>query len=400
MNVALIPVRGGSKSIPLKNIKDINGMPLLYWTMKAACECRYIDKVYVATDSDVIFRTVTHLIRTSAENLFAKAELIGRSAASSSDTASTEIVMLEFAKDYEFDYIALIQATSPLLDAKDLDRGFVALQENHIDSVMSVVRQKRFLWKADENGYGVPLNYDYLHRPRRQEFNGYLVENGAFYITKKQYLLQSKNRISGDIKMIEMPEDTFVEIDEPSDWLFVEMLMKRRTYELKHPARPEIKMLLTDCDGCLTDGGMYYSEKGDELKKFNAKDGMAFRLLKQMGIIVGIITAEDMQINRNRAKKLNLDILENGCQDKLAAVGRLCQQYGIEMSNVAYIGDDVNDLAVLQSVGYPCCPANAMSPLKDIAKYVTSAKGGEGVIREVTERIREERRYPSIGSDT
>lgn len=179
MNVAFIPVRGGSKSIPLKNIKPISGKPLVYWTVKAACGCKYIDKVYVSTDSEKIKETVESFKMGQEASLFAKVEVIGRSAASASDTASTEFAMLEFAGNYEFDNIVLVQATSPLLQNIDLDRGFEAYNEEGTDSVLSVVHQKRFHWANDEHGFTHPTNYDVFHRPRRQEFDGYLVENGS-----------------------------------------------------------------------------------------------------------------------------------------------------------------------------------------------------------------------------
>ena len=123
MNVAFIPVRGGSKSIPLKNIRPICGKPLVYWTMKAACGCRAIDRVYIATDSDEIRAIAEGFITGAEKELFAKAEVISRSAESASDTASTESAMLEFAEKHDFDNIVLIQATSRLLQAKDLDKA-------------------------------------------------------------------------------------------------------------------------------------------------------------------------------------------------------------------------------------------------------------------------------------
>ena len=389
MNVAFIPVRGGSKSIPLKNIKPISGKPLVYWTVKAACGCKYIDKVFVATDSDKIKETVEGFKEGSEAELFKKAEVIGRSAESASDTASTEFAMLEFADKMEFDNIVLVQATSPLLVSSDLDRGFEAFGEENVDSVLSVVRQKRFHWGNDENGFAHPTNYDVFHRPRRQEFDGYLVENGAFYISSKEDLLKSKNRVSGNIKAVEMNEDTFFEIDEPSDWVIIEALMKKNGITAPKEI-PEIKMFLTDCDGCLTDGGMYYSEHGDELKKFNTRDGMGFALLRNKGIVTGIVTSENVDLNRRRAQKLKLDVLEAGCKDKVAAVKTLCEKYNISLENVAYIGDDINDLDVIKMVGYGCCPADAMPQVRDAARYVTKAKGGEGVIREVVENLRGE----------
>lgn len=386
MNVAFIPVRGGSKSIPLKNIKPIAGKPLVYWTVRAACGCKAIDKVYIATDSDKIRQTVERFRQGCEAELFSKAIVIDRSAESASDTASTESAMLEFARNYAFDNIVLIQATSPLLVSEDLDRGFEAFQAEGTDSVLSVVRQKRFHWAQDEQGFASPTNYDVFHRPRRQEFDGYLVENGAFYISSREDLIRHQNRVSGNIKAVEMNEDTFFEIDEPSDWVIIEALMKKNG--ITAPSEiPEIKMLLTDCDGCLTDGGMYYSEHGDELKKFNTKDGMGFALLRKAGIITGIMTGESVELNRRRAQKLKLDVLEAGCKDKVAVLEKLCQKYGISPENVAYIGDDINDLGVIQAVGYGCAPADAVDQVKAVADYVTAAKGGEGVIREVVDKI-------------
>lgn len=223
MNAAFIPVRGGSKSIPLKNIKIINGKPLVYWTVKAACECLYIDTVYVATDSDAI-RDAIEAFRNEQE-CFKKIEIIGRSEESASDTASTEFAMLEFAGNYDFDNIVLIQATSPLLRAEDLNKGFELFSEENTDSVLSTVRQKRFNWQYDKDGFVKPTNYDVFNRPRRQEYDGYLVENGAFYITSKADLLRTKNRVSGNMKTVEMCEESFFEIDEPSDFVIIEHLM-------------------------------------------------------------------------------------------------------------------------------------------------------------------------------
>ena len=129
MNIAFIPVRGGSKSIPLKNIHEIAGRPLVYWTAKAASDCRDIDQVYVATDSGSIKNTVESFG-------LEKVTVIGRSADSASDTASTESAMLEFAESYEFDNIVLVQATSPLLTAEDLAGGFCEFKKGGTDSVL------------------------------------------------------------------------------------------------------------------------------------------------------------------------------------------------------------------------------------------------------------------------
>ena len=391
MNVAFIPVRGGSKSIPLKNIKLINGKPLVYWTVLAGCQCDKIDKVYVATDSDKVKACVEDFCKENS--IFEKVCVIGRSEESATDTASTEFAMLEFAKAYEFDNIVLIQATSPMLTGEDLDKGFGVYESEDTDSVLSAVPQKRFIWENDSKGVSHPQNYDVFNRPRRQEFEEYYVENGAFYICSRDDLLRTKNRVSGNIKISPMDEDTFYEIDEPSDWYIIEELMKKKQNQSDNGLKTvndmfgkrKYKMLLTDCDGCLTDGGMYYSENGDELKKFNTKDGMGFKLLKESGIITGVITGEDRELNRRRFNKLKVDLTIHGCADKGEAIKVICQEKNIDLSDIIYIGDDINDYEVMKMVGLSCCPADANASVKSVADYVTKAKGGEGVIREVAD---------------
>lgn len=379
MNIAFIPVRGGSKSIPLKNIKEINGRPLIYWVLDVAIECNQIDEVIVSTDSSEI----KNIIQAYYYN---KVKVVGRSVEVSTDTASTESVMLEFAENYDFDNIVLIQATSPLLTANDLNNGLKEFNKQGVDSVLSVVRQKRFIWNKFDNSYE-PCNYSYLNRPRRQEFNGFLVENGAFYITTRENLLKSKCRISGNISCVEMPEETYFEIDEPSDWIIIEQLLKRKSEKTHNINLSKIKILLTDSDGVLTDGGMYYSEDGDELKKFNTKDGMAFQLLRKKGIRTGIITGENTDLVRRRGEKLKVNELYLGIKDKIKVIDNICYKYNIIYDEIAYIGDDINDLEVIKKVGFGCCVADGMDCVKEVARYICRSKGGQGAVREVAELI-------------
>lgn len=378
MNVAFIPVRGGSKSIPLKNIKEIAGKPLVFWVAKAANDANCIDKVYIATDSEIIRQAVI-------EFHLPKVEVIDRSVESATDTASTESAMLEFAEKYAFDNIFLIQATSPLLQNSDLENGYKLFEGEGTDSVLSVVRQKRFHWMIDQQGYAHATNYDVFRRPRRQNYDGYLVENGAFYITTKKALLDTGNRISGNIKAYEMSETTYFEIDEPDDWIIIEKMLKTR--EKRKKRLPEIKMFLTDCDGVLTDGGMYYSENGDELKKFNARDGMGFRILREKGIITGIITGESRALNSRRAEKLQVDEIYQGVNDKNAVIRKLCEKYHISWENVAYIGDDINDLSCMEMAGLSGCPLDATGEIKEVSDFVATKKGGYGAVREFVEYI-------------
>lgn len=217
--VAFIPVRGGSKSIPLKNIKELAGQPLVYWTIDAAVNTPQIDKVYISTDSEDIKRVVSEYNKPNKEKIV----VIDRSPETATDTASTESAMLEFANNYEFENIILIQATSPLLKSKDLEEAINKYPE--YDSMLSVVPQKRFIWNYNEDGSVSPTNYDFNSRPRRQDFDGFLVENGAFYITSKESFLRTGCRMEGKIGCQEMSEDAYYEIDEPSDWEVISHLI-------------------------------------------------------------------------------------------------------------------------------------------------------------------------------
>ncbi len=217
--IAFIPVRGGSKSIPLKNIRPFCGRPLVYWTAKAASDCAAIGHVYVATDDARIADVVRGL-------MLPRVEVVARGAETATDTASTESAMREFARAHDFENIVLVQATSPLLTADDLAGGIAAFEAGGYDSLLSVVRQKRFVWREADGGAS-PVNYDPQLRPRRQEMTGFFVENGAFYLTSRVRLLETASRLSGRIGVYEMPEATYFEIDEPSDWVIMEHLKRQ-----------------------------------------------------------------------------------------------------------------------------------------------------------------------------
>ena len=153
---------------------------------------------------------------------------------------------------------------------------------------------------------------------------------------------------------------------------------------------PDIRLFLCDVDGTLTDGGMYYSENGDELKKFNTRDGMALKMLHDNGVPTGIITSEDTQIVTRRAAKLSVDYLRQGKRDggKRAVAQQICDELGITMQQVAYIGDDLNCYDILTAVGYPACPADACAKVKNIPGIrIMSHKGGDAVVREFAEQL-------------
>lgn len=373
--IGFVPARGGSKSIPLKNIKSFCGKPLIYWVLKAIQDSEAIDLCYLATDSDEIADCALTFN-------FTKLKVYRRDSVNALDTSSTESVMLEFIQKQNYkgdELFMLIQATSPFITHTDISKAISQYERSGVDSLLSCSRTKRFFWNAD----GTPVNYNVKARPRRQDFGGLLMENGALYLNTINNIITAKNRLSGKIGIYEMEEFTGLELDEPHDWSLGEGLMYHHILNTKEEPR-NIKLVLTDVDGVLTDAGMYYSESGDELKKFNTLDGKGFELLRNLGIKTGIITAEDTRIVERRAKKIKADFLFQGVQNKLKVAQDLCKELNITLSEVAYIGDDINDQELLQSVGVAACPQNAVDQIKSIAGiWLLKNKGGSGAFREL-----------------
>ena len=150
-----------------------------------------------------------------------------------------------------------------------------------------------------------------------------------------------------------------------------------------------IRLFATDVDGVLTDAGMYYSESGEELKKFNTRDGMGIKLLQRAGIVTAIVTQERTKLVARRGEKLMIPEVHQGVMDKLALVREMVERLGLSMEEVAYIGDDVNDVATLKAVGFSATPADGMPQAAAVVDYVCEKKGGEGAVREIIEMILE-----------
>ncbi len=376
--IALVPARCGSQSISMKNIKLFCGKPLIYWNLNALQNTAKVDEIVVATDCDKIEKTVL-------EMGLSKVSIYRRTAENATSTASTESLMLEFINRNNYqaeDLLILVQCTSPLTQTSDFEKALKQFETEEGDSLLTCANIKRFFWQKD----GTPINYDYKNRPRRQDFEGTFLENGAFYINTIQNILTHQNRLSAKVMIHVMPEYTALEIDEPDDWTIGEKLMQK--YILGALPKKKIKLFVSDVDGVLTDAGMYYSQSGDELKKFNTHDGKGFELLRNAGIKTAIITSEDTKIVERRAAKLKVDYLFQGMKTKLGVLQEICEKENISLDEVAYIGDDINDLEPLMAVGWPACPSNSRPRVKQIPNItLLEVAGGSGAVRTFVELI-------------
>lgn len=216
--IAFIPVRGGSKSIKHKNIKNFAGKPLVEWVIQAAQKSQLIDNIIVSTDCQIIRDCVNDLD-------YNKLQIVERSKETSTDEASTESAMLEYiqASDHQDDDLfVLIQATSPWTTGLQLDEAISLLINENYDSLISVVENKGFVWNAK----GQSINYDYRKRPRRQDMEDQYQENGAFYISSFAQIQKSGNRLNGKIGYYIMPKYSLTELDEKDDWRLAELIMQ------------------------------------------------------------------------------------------------------------------------------------------------------------------------------
>jgi N-acylneuraminate cytidylyltransferase len=195
----------------------------------------------------------------------------------------------------------------------------------------------------------------------------------------------------------ELPRELRYEIDDAIDFFIVEALLKKRLMEGTQPSdiharAGKIKLLVMDVDGVLTDGGMYYSECGDELKRFATVDGMGISYLQKAGIATALVTGEKSSLLTRRSRKLSIDYVYQGVADKWQVVNKLIQTLGISSSETGYIGDDLNDFDVMNNIGFPVTVPNGHEKLKSIACYCTAKTGGSGAVREVCELILQARK--------
>jgi YrbI family 3-deoxy-D-manno-octulosonate 8-phosphate phosphatase len=384
---AIIPLRKNSKGIPGKNKKKMLGRPLFSWVLTEAIFSE-LDEVFVFTDDEEIINYIN-----KEYHWCSKVKALFRNAENASDTASTESVLLEFADavKYDFDLLCLLQATSPMTTANDINACLNEILESKKDSALTVVNTHRFIWNSD----GTPQNYDVFKRPRRQDFDGLLIENGAVYVTTKKAFLASHNRVSSSIGLVKMAEESLVEIDSLSDWNIVEGLLADRQKRSKR--HQKIEYLVLDVDGVFTDGGVYYNSEGEMAKKFDMRDGMGLEIIRQNQVEVIAITSEISDLVAQRMKKLQINDTFLGIKDKFSFLRQFLLDRNSSFGAVAYVGDDINDLTNICSVGWSFTPSNAIDIVKANADYVLTNASGAGAIRETCEiLIKYNKRYEGL----
>ncbi|MBT4824934.1 acylneuraminate cytidylyltransferase [Candidatus Woesearchaeota archaeon] len=383
--LAFIPARGGSKRIPKKNIKNIAGKPLIAYSIEAALKSKKIDKIIVSTDDEEIARIAKEY----------GAEVIMRPLDIAGDNSPTEEAMIHTIKElekkgYTPDYIVLLQPTSPLRGNEIVDKAIEKALFSDADTVLSVCEmQHYYLSGVIEEGI---YKQEYTVRPMSQDMPVKYRENGAIFVTKTEVLLKNNNRLGNKLVAVVMNPLNSIDIDNIEDFELSERMLpclkeKEDKIQFDKKELSKIKMILFDVDGIFTDGSVYLDKEGHESLKFSRIDGKGIELLRNKGMIIGVVSSEDSDIVRKRMNKLEIKEIHLGIKDKLAVYTNLKNKYDIKDEEVCYCGDDIQDFVVMEKVGYPCCPKNSHKLIIKVSKYFSNKHGGEGFVREICEQF-------------
>jgi N-acylneuraminate cytidylyltransferase len=386
--VAIIPARGGSKGVPRKNLQRVGGVPLIARAIAAARRSGAIDRIVVTTDDPEIAAVAREW----------GADIVERPADLAGDTATSESALLHAldrlaAQGVDVDTVAFLQATSPFIDAAALAEGVHAVRERIFDSAFAAVETYGFVWERGlasgasgrvgaSSSYAVAVGHDAAHRPRRQDREPHYLETGAFYILDAVEFRLAEHRFFGRVGIIEVPEATALEIDTQA-----ELERARALAGLVDAPEPiEADAVVTDFDGVHTDDTAIVDEAGRESVRVSRSDGFGVALLRQRGIPLLILSTETDPVVSARARKLGVDVRQ-GVDDKATALREWADAAGVPLSRVAYLGNDVNDLACLEIVGWPVAVPDAHPLVLASARVVVDRPGGAGAVRALADRV-------------
>ncbi|MGA0532050.1 cytidylyltransferase domain-containing protein [Hansschlegelia sp. KR7-227] len=380
--VAVIPARGGSKGLPRKNLRPLGGLPLVARTIAAAKAARRVDAVYVSTDDAEI----------AAAARAAGAGIIERPAEISGDAASSEAALLHALDVLEgggsgaVGTLVFLQCTSPFTGADEIDACVAALGSEGVVCSFTAAPDHGFLWTTGAAGEAVGVNHDHTApRKRRQDLPPQFRETGAVYAMDAAAFRAAGSRFCGKAAIVPTGGPP-IEIDDAADLALATAILRSRTESADDVPRG-VKALVMDFDGVFTDDRVLVDETGREAVFASRSDGMGLtRLQKLTDIRLLILSKEPNPVVSARGRKLKIEVRQ-GIDDKLPELDRWLAEHRLARADAAYIGNDVNDLACMEAVGFPVAPADARPEALAIARYVTAKPGGQGALRELCEKL-------------
>ncbi len=396
--LAIIQARGGSKGIPRKNLADVVGHPLIAYSIASARSASSISRLIVSTDDEEIAEVARQY---GAEVPFIRPKNLATDGARDYPLFEHALRWLWENEGYKPDIIVQLRPTSPLRPRNLIDDAVRLLcEDSKTDSVRSVTQPSQNpykMWKIDGNGYLTSLIESTLKEPYnmpRQELPTTYWQTGHID-TIRYETITAKHSLTGDVvKPIFVDHKYCIDIDNPRDLELLQWTIRRKELDIVDPGCGERKKRLPeridhvvfDFDGVFTDNRVLVTEEGREAVVCNRSDGMGISLLQKNGIEATVLSTETNPVVHMRCRKLSLHC-KNDLVDKASALKALADEKGINVQNVVYVGNDINDLECMKLSGFSIAVADAHVSVLTEADYTLESAGGYGAVREVCDLI-------------
>jgi N-acylneuraminate cytidylyltransferase len=392
--LAIIPARSGSKTIPNKNVKLFNGHPLIAYSIEAGLKSIYVDKVVVSTDSREIADVA---LRYGAEVPVLRPLELAQDDITDFPVVKHIVYWLDQNENYKADIIVFLRPTSPFRPVNLVDDAIEILKKDkQADSIRAVVPTGETpykMWNLDEKKYLSPLLKSKLNEhynlPRQKLPDTYW-QTGHLDVLRAD-TIKEKCSITGDnILPYHLDVIFSVDIDNDLDWELAEWRVKFLRDRIVIPndkiSFSRIELIVSDFDGVFTDNKVVVSEDGKESVVCTREDGLGIDLIKKLNIPFYVLSSEKNPVVIERCNKLDI-ISQNGLDDKKSAFNELVSKLNVDMENVIYIGNDLNDLECIIMAGIGVAVADSAQVVLDAADLVLTSCGGNGAVRELIDLI-------------
>jgi N-acylneuraminate cytidylyltransferase len=389
--LAVIPARGGSQGIPRKNLRSLAGRPLLAWSIAAAQQARLIGRIITSTDDDEI----ASVARTyGSEVPFIRPAELAQNDTRDLPVFQHAIEWLEKNEGYVPEIVVQLRPTSPLRPPWLIDQAVEALlSDESADSVRSVTQpsQNPFkMWTITDNMLKPLLSGD-LHEPwnaPRQSLAPTYWQTGHIDVFRTRTIRQ-KLSLTGDRILPVMVDSSYgIDIDTLMHLRIATEVIVEGSLELVRPAIPngsvfeQIRLFVFDFDGVFTDNHVYVDQTGRETVSCSRADGLGIQSLQNNGLEAVVLSTETNLVVSARCRKLRLPV-QQGIRDKGQALRNLAASRRLDLEQVAFVGNDINDLECLRIAGLAIAPADAHPDVRKIADLVLLKSGGHGAVREI-----------------
>jgi len=394
--LALVPARGGSKSLPRKNVRLFAGHPLLSYSIAAGLQAELVGRVIVSTEDEGIAEIARGY---GAEVPFLRPATLAQDDTLDLPVFEHALGWLEENEGYRPDIVVQLRPTSPLRPPGLVDRAIrLLLADPQADSVRGVVpsgQNPYKMWRIEDGGYMKPLLRDGFEEPYnmpRQHLPATYWQTGHIDAIRRETILE-RGSMSGERILPLLVDPRYsVDIDTPRDWRRAEWLIMEEGLEIVLPGKPKrplpdrVDLVILDFDGVLTDDRVWVDAEGREWVAAHRGDGMGIARLREAGVDVLVLSTETNPVVGARCEKLGISAIQ-GVEDKASRLKAILEERELIPENVVYVGNDVNDLPCFPLVGCALAPADAHPAVRREADLVLKRDGGHGAVRELCDRL-------------